>query len=78
MKMANNESKKYSANDIDAGYHPSGFRIDKRTDPLNRYTQWTIDKDGKWTNGKPVCFHMLPAQGWIKIENNGRTEALND
>ncbi|MBN1603181.1 MAG: hypothetical protein JW915_16350 [Chitinispirillaceae bacterium] len=68
------ESEKYEANEIDLGYHPTGFRIDKGADPLNRYTQWTIDNDGKWINSKPVCFHTLPADGWIKIENDSRTE----
>ena len=64
------------ANEIDAGYHPLGFRIDKGADPLNRYTQWTMDKDGNWINSKPVCFHSLPTDGWIKAEkNNGKTES---
>lgn len=69
------EPMKYQATGIDAGYHPLGFRIDKGTDPLNRYTQWTIDKDGKWINGKPVCFHSLPTKGWVRIENGDRTES---
>jgi hypothetical protein len=71
------ESKIYRAIDIDVGYHPSGFRIDKWTDPLNRYTKWTIDSDGNWINSKPVCFHSLPADGWIRVENKDRTEENN-
>jgi len=62
------ESVKCQETEIDTGYHPLGFRIDKGADPLNRYTKWTIDSDGNWINSKPVCFHSLPTDGWIKEE----------
>ena len=65
------------ATEVDAGFHPAGFKIDKKADPLNRYTQWTIDNDGKWLNSKPVCFHSLPSDGWIKEEREGRAESNN-
>ena len=56
------------ADDVEVGYHPDGFRIDKTASPMNRYTQWRIDPDGRWANPKPVCFHSLPEAGWIKVE----------
>lgn len=58
----------YKANEIDIGYHPEGYRIDKTASPMNRYTQWEIDSDGKWMNPKPVCFDSMPEDGWIKVE----------
>lgn len=58
----------WPATEITTGYHPSGFKIDKTTDPLNRYTLWTIKDDGKWVDAKPVCFHSLPEDGWIKLD----------
>jgi len=62
--------KTFKANEIDIGYHPSGFKIDKNAPPLDRYTQWNINEDGIWYNKKPVCFHALPDQGWIKYEDS--------
>ena len=56
----------YKASEIETGYHPSGFRIDKTGAPLDRYTQWEIDANGRWHSAKPVCFHTLPEQGWMK------------
>ena len=56
------------ATDVQVGYHPSGFRIDKTTSPLNRYTHWTITSQGTWQDPTPVCFHSLPTQGWIKTD----------
>lgn len=50
---------------VQIGYHPDGFRIDKTTTPMNRYTRWSILDDGGWTNPRPVCFHALPADGWV-------------
>lgn len=58
----------YKAEAINTGYHPGGYRIDKTASPMNRYTQWEIDSDGKWVKPKPVCFHALPEQGWITVE----------
>ena len=59
----------YHTTEIETGYHPQGYRIDKRTKSLSRYTQWTINADGKWVDAKPVCFHSLPVDGWIRVED---------
>jgi len=56
----------FKTSEINIGYHPSGFKIDKTASPLDRYTRWDIDENGMWHNKKPVCFHELPGQGWIK------------
>ena len=56
------------ASDIETGYHPDGFRIDRTTDPINRYTRWRINGDGEWEFEKPVCFHQLPEDGWIETD----------
>ncbi|MBN1129609.1 MAG: hypothetical protein JXA71_11510 [Chitinispirillaceae bacterium] len=56
------------ASEIEIGFHPQGYRIDKTATPLNRYTRWTIGTDGKWYEPKPVCFDSMPAEGWLKAE----------
>ncbi|OPZ85000.1 MAG: hypothetical protein BWY76_01607 [bacterium ADurb.Bin429] len=53
------------AHDIQIGYHPDGFRIDKTATPMNRYTRWTILDDGCWARPRPVCFRALPEDGWV-------------
>jgi hypothetical protein len=53
--------------EIYVGYHLAGYRIDKTTTPMNRYTQWTILDDGGWANPRPVCFHALPEEGWMPV-----------
>ena len=58
----------FESADIDIGYHPDGYRIDKTASAMNRYTQWDISPDGKWNKPKPVCFHSLPEVGWIKVD----------
>jgi len=58
----------FNAVDIDIGYHPEGYRIDKTASAINRYTQWDISPDGEWNNPKPVCFHSLPEDGWFKVD----------
>lgn len=62
------EKNTYSADEIEIGYHPDGYRIDKTASPMNRYTKWTILGSGEWTNPEPVCFHSFPADGWHKAE----------
>jgi len=52
--------------DIDVGYHPDGYRIDKTASPMNRYTQWNISAGGKWNKPKSVCFHSLPEDGCFR------------
>ena len=60
---------KFKATEIDIGYHPDGFRIDKTASPLNFYTRWEISREGKWKNPTPVCFDSLPVEGWIKVDS---------
>ena len=56
----------FNVTEIEIGYHPDGYRIDKSASPMNRYTKWDISQDDHWGNPKPVCFDSLPVQGWIK------------
>jgi len=63
-----NMENTYEAEQIEVGYHPDGYRIDKTASPMNRYTKWTISSDGKWSNPKPVCFDSIPQEGWLKTE----------
>jgi len=56
------------ASEIETGYHPDGFRIDKTASPMNRYTRWKITPDGEWRDPTPVCFDSLPREGWLKAE----------
>ena len=60
-------SKTYKAKDINVGYHPDGYRIDKTAGPINRYTKWDIAPDGLWINLKPVCFDSMPEDSWIRV-----------
>ena len=65
--------------DVIVGFHPDGYRIDKGTSALNRYTQWEI-KAGHWCNPKPVCFHSLPDDGWTAVDKfdwDVRGDSLN-
>jgi hypothetical protein len=59
----------FRANDIDVGYHPSGYKIDKTAAPMDRYTKWEIGSDDVWRNSVPVCFDSMPADGWMKYKN---------
>ena len=62
------KTKRYIVSEIDKGYHPKGYRIDKTASPINYYTKWKIRLGGKWVNPKPVSFFSLPQDGWIKVE----------
>ena len=53
------------AKDVIVGFHPDGYRIDKTTAPMNRYTKWNIIPGRGWCDPKPVCFDSLPQKGWI-------------
>ncbi len=61
--------ERYKADEIDVGYHPEGYRIDKTASPMNLYTRWRISEDGRWHSGEPVDFDILPESGWIKCES---------
>jgi hypothetical protein len=56
----------FEAAEIDVGFHPDGYRIDRTASPMNRYTKWEILPGNRWTHPKPVYFHLLPPSGWIK------------
>jgi hypothetical protein len=56
----------FEASEINVGFHPDGYLIDKTASPMNRYTKWEVSAGNKWTNPTPVCFHALPPNGWIK------------
>jgi hypothetical protein len=58
----------FSAAEIDVGFHPEGYRIDKTTSPLNRYTKWKVLPGNRWVHPTPVCFDSLPPTGWFKID----------
>jgi hypothetical protein len=56
------------AADVDIGYHPEGYRIDKTASAMNRYTQWDISSEGEWQDPRPVCFSSLPESGWVRSD----------
>lgn len=56
----------FEATDIEVGFHPDGYRIDKTASPMNRYTRWDVLPGNRWANPVPVCFDSLPQKGWIK------------
>lgn len=61
-------AKTFSATEIEIGYHPDGYRIDKTASAMNRYTKWHIRDGGRWERPAPVCFDSLPTEGWHKCE----------
>ena len=56
----------FNATEIDVGFHPSGYRIDKTASAMNRYTKWNVVLGKGWCDPKPVCFDSLPQEGWFK------------
>ena len=56
----------FNSTEIQIGFHPDGYRIDKTVSAMNRYTKWEILQGNHWCNPKPVCFDSLPEQGWFK------------
>ena len=58
------EEKTLKARDIQIGFHPEGYRIDKTAAPMDLYTKWQITREGKWINPKPTCFDSMPQKGW--------------
>jgi len=57
---------KFKATEIQKGFHPEGYRIDKAAPVMDFYTKWEITPSGEWINPKPSCFHSMPQEGWIK------------
>jgi hypothetical protein len=58
----------FKANEVEIGYHPDGYRIDRTASPMNRYTRWQVSAEGRWSDPEPVCFDSLPQEGWLKVE----------
>ena len=58
----------FSAAQIDVGFHPDGYRIDRTASAMNRYTKWQIEPGDHWHNPKPVCFDSLPQKGWFAVD----------
>lgn len=58
----------FQSNEVDVGFHPDGYRIDKTASAMNRYTKWQIIPGRPWCNPKPVCFDSLPKDGWLKVD----------
>ena len=55
----------FSATEINVGFHPDGYRIDKMASPMNRYTKWEISSGNRWYDPVPVCFDSLSRGGWF-------------
>ncbi|HEC03721.1 MAG TPA: hypothetical protein ENI81_09320 [Phycisphaerales bacterium] len=66
-----------NAAEIDVGFHPDGYRIDRTTSAMNRYTKWQIEPGDRWRNPKPVCFDSLPQQGWFAVDKFDWDETEN-
>ena len=70
----------FEATEIDVGFHPDGYRIDKTASPMDRYTKWEVLPGNRWIRPTPVCFHALPPSGWIKKDkfnwNRGSRESI--
>ena len=62
-------AKTFNATEIEIGYHPDGYRIDKTHSAMNRYVKWHVRDDGGWENPTPVCFGSLPTEGWQKCHS---------
>ena len=58
----------YFIEQIDVGFHPDGYRIDKTASPIGPYTKWEIHSDCQWRNPQTVHFEELPLDGWIKTD----------
>jgi len=56
----------FKATEVEIGYHPSGYRIDKTASAMNRYTKWNIVSGRNWSDPQAVCFDALPPDGWFK------------
>jgi len=56
----------FKATEIDIGFHPDGYRIDKTSSPMNIYTKWEISASNQWHSPRAVCFDSMPQEGWFK------------
>lgn len=62
--------KTCKASEIQVGFHPDGYRINKTASPIELYTKWEITPRGEWINPKPVSFHSMPQEGWYKSDRS--------
>jgi hypothetical protein len=69
------QSRRYEATEIEVGFHPDGYRIDKTASAMNRYTKWEIHSEDRWAHPAPVCFDSLPVGGWFKTDGFDWSEA---
>ena len=56
----------YFIEQIEVGFHPDGYRIDKTASPIGPYTKWEVRSDCQWCNPQAVHIEKLPLNGWIK------------
>jgi len=56
----------FSAEEIDVGFHPDGYRTDKTASPMNWYTKWKMLPGNKWCGPEPVCFDVLPGKAGLQ------------
>ena len=56
----------FDATEVEVGFHPAGYRIDKTASAMNRYTRWNVVPGRGWCEPEAVCFDALPQQGWFK------------
>ncbi|MFA6424630.1 MAG: hypothetical protein WCW64_00425 [Phycisphaerae bacterium] len=56
------------SHEVYIGFNPEGYRIDKTSLPMNRYTKWQVVSGKRWFNPVAVCFDSLPKNGWIKVD----------
>ena len=61
--------KTHKATETEIGFHYKGYRIDKTASPMDIYTKWNVNINGRWTDPKPVCFDSLPIDGWRKAKS---------
>jgi len=59
----------FKVTEIEVGYHPDGYRIDKTASAMNLYTKWQISDDGRWHSFEPVDFDAMPPEGWLKCDS---------
>jgi len=56
----------FKATEVNVGFHPAGYRIDRTASAINLYTKWEVLPGNRWCNPQAVCFDSLPQEGWLK------------
>ena len=67
-KSGENMEQTYFITQIDVGFHPDGYRIDKNDSPIGPYTKWEVHPNGQWCKPQSVRIEDLPLNGWIKTD----------